>query len=51
MAKANLLNTRTTNYLELIGNYRIYRVPAYQRDYSWQERIADRATHLWRLDY
>ena len=37
MAKANLLNTRTANYLDLIGNGRIYRVPAYQRDYSWQE--------------
>jgi hypothetical protein len=37
MAKANLLNTSTTNFLELIGNGRIYRVPAYQRDYSWTE--------------
>lgn len=37
MAKANLLNTRTANYLELIGNGRIYRVPPYQRDYSWEE--------------
>lgn len=37
MAKTNLLNTRTANFLELIGNGRIYRVPQYQRDYSWQE--------------
>lgn len=37
MAKTNLLNTRTTNFLELIGNGRIYRVPPYQRDYSWEE--------------
>lgn len=37
MAKSNLLNTRTTNFLELFGNGRIYRVPAYQRDYSWEE--------------
>ena len=37
MAKANLLNTSTTNFLELIGNGRVYRVPAYQRDYSWTE--------------
>lgn len=37
MSKANLLNTRTTNFLELLGNGRIYRVPAYQRDYSWGE--------------
>jgi len=37
MAKANLLNTSTTNFLELIGNGRTYQVPAYQRDYSWGE--------------
>jgi len=37
MAKSNLLNTRTTNFLELFGNGRIYRVPPYQRDYSWEE--------------
>ncbi|GAB1392052.1 DUF262 domain-containing protein [Rhodocyclaceae bacterium] len=35
MAKANLLDTKTVNFLELIGNGKIYRVPAYQRDYSW----------------
>ncbi len=37
MAKANLLNTSATNFLELIGNGRTYRVPPYQRDYSWGE--------------
>ena len=37
MAKSHLLNTRTTNYLELIGNGKTYRVPPYQRDYSWSE--------------
>lgn len=37
MARTNLLNTRTTNLLELIGNGRMYRVPPYQRDYSWEE--------------
>ena len=37
MAKANVLNTRTIAYLELIGNGRRYRVPPYQRDYSWTE--------------
>lgn len=37
MVKANILNTRTINYLELIGNGRSYRVPRYQRDYSWSE--------------
>jgi len=37
MAKTNLLNTHTTNFLELLSNGRIYRVPPYQRDYSWEE--------------
>ncbi len=30
-----MLNTRTINYLELIGNGRVYYVPQYQRNYSW----------------
>ena len=37
MARSNVLNTRTINYLELIGNGKHYRVPPYQRDYSWSE--------------
>ncbi len=37
MAKASVLSTRTIDYLELIGNGRRYRVPPYQRDYSWTE--------------
>ena len=37
MGKANILNTRTIDYLELIGNGKRYRVPPYQRDYSWSE--------------
>ncbi len=37
MSKANLLNTRTSNYLELVSNGRIYRAPPFQRDYSWEE--------------
>ncbi len=37
MTKNILLDTRTANFLELIGNGKIYRVPPYQRDYSWQE--------------
>ncbi len=41
MAKPNLLNTRTINYLELIGNGKSYRVPPYQRDYSWAEEEWD----------
>ena len=44
MAGANILNTRTLNYLELIGNGRSYRVPPYQRDYSWPE---DQWEDLW----
>lgn len=37
VSKANILNTRTINYLELIGNGKVFRVPPYQRDYSWGE--------------
>lgn len=37
MSSAHILNTRTINYLELIGNGKSYRVPPYQRDYSWSE--------------
>ncbi len=33
--RSNLLNTRTIDYQELIGNGKRYRVPPYQRDYSW----------------
>ena len=36
MARSNVLNARPINYLELIGNGH-YRVPPYQRDYSWSE--------------
>lgn len=37
MAKTNLLKTQDTTFLDLIGNGKIYRVPPYQRDYSWGE--------------
>ena len=37
MSRTNILNTRTINYQELIGNGKAYRVPPYQRDYSWSE--------------
>jgi len=37
MAKTNILNTNTINYMDLIGNGKLYRVPPYQRDYSWSE--------------
>lgn len=37
MANTVLLDTRTANFLDLIGNGKIYHVPPYQRDYSWTE--------------
>lgn len=37
MARINLLDTRTTSFGDLIGNGKIYRVPTFQRDYSWNE--------------
>ena len=37
MARTNLLDTRTTSFGDLIGNGKIYRVPPFQRDYSWKE--------------
>ncbi|MGQ9614637.1 DUF262 domain-containing protein [Chloroflexus sp.] len=41
MSLGTMLNTRTINYLELIGNGKRYRVPPYQRDYSWSEEQWD----------
>jgi len=38
MTRANILNTGTTSYLELIGNGKTYRVPPYQRDYAWTQQ-------------
>lgn len=32
----NLLDTRTASFSELISNGRIYKVPPFQRDYSWE---------------
>lgn len=37
MARPNLLNVRTIDYMELVGNGRVYSVPPFQRDYSWSE--------------
>lgn len=37
MARINLLDTRTTSFGDLISNGKIYRVPPFQRDYSWTE--------------
>ncbi len=41
MGLGTMLNTRTISYLELIGNGKRYRVPPYQRDYSWNEEQWD----------
>lgn len=38
MAMSNLLDTSTVTFSELLGNGKIYRVPPYQRDYSWREQ-------------
>lgn len=37
MTRINLLDTRTTSFGDLIANGKIYRVPPFQRDYSWTE--------------
>ena len=37
MGKANPLSTDSINYLDLIGNGKSYRVPPYQREYSWTD--------------
>lgn len=42
--RTNLLDARTVNYLELIGNGKSYSVPPYQRDYSW---TVDEWEDLW----
>lgn len=36
MAVNNLLDTSTVSFSDIIGNGKIYQVPAYQRDYSWK---------------
>ena len=35
MKQSGFLNARATDYWDLIGNGRVYRVPPHQRDYSW----------------
>ena len=37
MAKTILLDTRTSTFMELLGNGRRFKVPPFQRDYSWSE--------------
>ncbi len=36
MGTSNLLNTSTPNLKALLSNGRVYRVPPFQRDYSWR---------------
>lgn len=44
MATASLLDTKTVNLNDVIGNGKIYRVPQFQRDYSWGQ---DNWEDLW----
>ncbi|MGV3587982.1 MAG: DUF262 domain-containing protein [Adhaeribacter sp.] len=44
MAVNNLLDTSTVSLSDVIGNGKIYKVPAYQRDYSWKQ---DHWEDLW----
>lgn len=37
MSRSNLLKTSDVTFQDLIGNGKRYRVPAFQRDYSWEE--------------
>lgn len=37
MAKSNLLKTADVTFLDLLGNGKKYRVPAFQRDYAWED--------------
>ena len=44
MQTAGILDTRTVDYRDLIGTGRIWRVPPFQRDYSWSR---DQWEDLW----
>lgn len=44
MAASNLLDTKTLTINEILGNGKIYRVPQFQRDYSWEQ---DQWEDLW----
>lgn len=44
MSKGYLLDTKTVNLNDLLGNGKIYRVPQFQRDYSWD---SDNWEDLW----
>lgn len=44
MNTSNLLDTKTLSFNDIIGNGKIYKVPHFQRDYSWTE---DNWEDLW----
>ncbi len=44
MSSSNLLLTKSVDFQELLGNGKSYKVPPYQRDYSWTE---DEWEDLW----
>ncbi len=44
MSSVNLLDTKTVNLNEILGNGKIYKVPQFQRDYSWGQ---DNWEDLW----
>ncbi|MDQ7046938.1 MAG: DUF262 domain-containing HNH endonuclease family protein [Sulfurovum sp.] len=44
MKASNLLDTKTLSFNDIIGNGKIYKVPDFQRDYSWDE---DNWEDLW----
>ncbi len=44
MATGPLLDTKTVNLNDILGNGKIYRVPQFQRDYSWEQ---DNWEDLW----
>jgi len=44
MSKTNLLEAKTLTFNEIIGNGKIYKVPLFQRDYSWNQ---DNWEDLW----
>ncbi|WP_415396736.1 DUF262 domain-containing protein [Sulfurimonas sp. CS5] len=44
MKTSNLLDTKTLSFNDIIGNDKIYKVPDFQRDYSWDE---DNWEDLW----
>ncbi|MGN6352618.1 MAG: DUF262 domain-containing protein [Parafilimonas sp.] len=44
MAVGNLLDTKTVSFNDILGNGKIYRVPQFQRDYSWEQ---DNWEDLW----